>query len=254
VAQNIAAGYGKRRVLHNVSLELVTGEIVGLAGPNGSGKTTLLHCLTGYQPLMAGEVRLLGKPITELGKAQIAKQIAFVPQHTDTTFAFTVLQIVLMGRHAYAGYGAFDSDEDVDLAMEALGNLNVSGLATRLFNELSGGEQQLVLLARAFAQDASLLILDEPLTGLDLSHQFQLMSALQKAVQNQERCVFATFHDLAIASRWCNRLILLKEGSIVDDGLPLEVITSASMEKLYGVNASVYPAHEGAGVSINVRS
>lgn len=252
-ATQISAGYGGAAdIIRCLSIELMQGEMLGLVGPNGSGKTTLLHCLTGYHPLRAGAVLIGNENAAELSRQHIARHIAFVPQQTETVFSYSVLQMVLMGRHAYMGYAAVDSPEDIALAHEALDNLGIGRLAQRPYHQLSGGEKQLVLLARCFAQRSPIVILDEPLTGLDLHHQFDIMSALARARDENSAGVLATFHDLAAASRWCDRLVLLNEGEMLAQGPPAAVITPDNLATLYGVEARVQPDADGPGVTVQV--
>lgn len=249
-AENISAGYGTKPVLQDASIKLAEGELVGLVGPNGSGKSTMLHCMTGYHPLLAGHVTVLNKPVTLLNRRAVAERIAFVPQHTESVYSFSVLEMVLMGRHLFAGLSAVDSLADVDIALRELARLEITHLAGRSFGKLSGGEKQLVILARAFAQNAPVLVLDEPLTGLDLRHQYQLMKALSGAA-DERRAILATFHDLSFAARWCNRLALLKSGRVMACGTPADVITSQNITTLYGVEAQV--GRDSAGyLSIHV--
>lgn len=237
-AEQVAAGYERHKVLEGVDLRVNRGEFVGLIGPNGSGKTTLLHVCSGYHPLQTGRVLLGGEPVGRLDRAAVARHLAFLPQQTQAIFPYSALEMVLMGRHPYAGYGGLDSGEDVALAEAALAQLDVSPLAARPFNQLSGGEQQLVLLARAFAQAAPLLILDEPLNGLDLRHQLQLLRAIRAQVA--AGCgALATFHDLAMAARFCDRLVLLSQGRVYAAGQPQEVLTPAALRDVYGVQASL---------------
>ena len=253
IARGLSAGYGSRMVLDSVDLQIAPGELVGLCGPNGSGKTTLLHCLTGYNTLTGGSVTLAGKPLKTLNRREVAELVAFVPQRTEQTFSYSVLEMVLMGRHPYAGLALRDSIEDEAMALASLESLAVAGLAHRPFNELSGGEQQLVLLARAFVQRSPLLVLDEPLTGLDIRHQFQLMKALSSSIGSHDQAALVTFHDLAVAARWCTRLILLKAGQVLADGKPNDVLTTVNVDRLYGVKAAIHTGSDGVVSSIEVQ-
>jgi len=252
-ARGLCAGYGSRLVLDDVNLQIEPGELVGLCGPNGSGKTTLLHCLTGYNSIRAGSVSLGRKPVNVLNRRQVAEMVAFVPQRTEQTFSYSVLEMVLMGRHPYAGLSLRDSEQDQAMATASLETLAITELAHRPYNELSGGEQQLVLLARAFVQSSPLLILDEPLTGLDIRHQFQLMHALSTGIGSAGQGALITFHDLAVAARWCTRLILLKAGQIIADDTPAHVLTASNVERLYGVRAAIHTEKNGTITSIEVQ-
>jgi iron complex transport system ATP-binding protein len=175
-----------------------------------------------------------------LSRRSVASQIAFVPQHTDSVYSYSAVEMVLMGRHPFSGFAAVDSPADVEAAMTALHELEISHLAHRKYGQLSGGEQQLVLLARAFAQHTPVLILDEPLTGLDLRHQYQLMHALSRAAAGAgQRGILATFHDLAIAARWCTRMILLSNGRVIAAGPARQVITPEKLAAAYGIEADI---------------
>ncbi len=233
------SGYDNRAILHDVSFGLCPGDLIGLAGPNGSGKTTLLHCLTGYHGLSDGAIHLRGKNISGLSRRVIAGEIAFMPQQTESVYSYSVLEMVIMGRHPYAGLSAVDTPHDIHLAQAALDRLDIGHLCNRDFGRLSGGEKQLVLLARAFVQEAPILLLDEPLTGLDIRHQYQLMNAIQSTAGEPGHAAIATFHDLAVAARWCTKLILLRGGRIIASGPPEAVITPKNLAALYDVTATV---------------
>jgi len=237
-AEQVSAAYGSHSVLETLNLQVRRGELVGLIGPNGSGKTTLLHVCSGYHPVRSGRVLLGGEPVSSLDRAAVARHLAFLPQQTHAIFPYSALEMVLMGRHPYAGYSGLDSAEDVALAEGGMAQLDIFDLAPRPFNQLSGGEQQLVLLARAFAQAAPLLMLDEPLNGLDLRHQLQLLRAIRAQVS--AGCgALATFHDLAMAARFCDRLVLLSHGRVYAAGAPQEVLTPAALRDVYGVEGSL---------------
>ena len=254
-AKDVVAGYGTNTVLAGVNVNIRPGEIVGLVGPNGSDKSTLLQCMTGFLKLKSGNVTAAGKPLNALTRQEIARIIAFLPQRTDAIFGFSVMEMVMMGRHPYAGFGADDNREDVLIAQESLEELGVRHLAKRLFTELSGGEQQLVLLARSFAQRTPCLFLDEPLNGLDMAHQYTFMESLVWAGK-AGKAIFATYHDLGVAARWCHRIILLKNGCVIAEGPPSQVITRETLAACYGVEANVvlkdemaYPIIEITGLN-----
>lgn len=238
-ARGVQVSFGQRPVLNGIDFVLKPGELVGLVGPNGSGKTTLLHTLTGYMHASAGNVQLGGHAIESLSRASIARQLAFVPQFTDTVYGFTVDEMVLMGRYPYSGFAMVDSSKHAALTADALAQLGIAHLHGRIFNELSGGERQLVLLARALVQETPILIMDEPLTALDLRHQFEVMQGLHTHAHRPGNAAVATFHDLPAAARWCDRIVLLKAGNVVASGPPREVISPANLEAVYGVQANV---------------
>ncbi|MCX7018684.1 MAG: ABC transporter ATP-binding protein [bacterium] len=233
-ARDLVFAYDRQNAVDHVSLGLETGELLGLAGPNGAGKSTLLNLLSGFLAPLSGEVMLFGRPLAALTRREIAARIAFVPQKTESAFSFTVTEMVVMGRQPYAGLGAFDTAEDMRVAQEAMEQAEIGNLAGKFFNNLSGGEQQLVLLARALAQRAPILILDEPTSFLDLRHQWQMMN-LMKMHTRGGRLVAATFHDLNLAARWCDRIALMHNGALVACGKPAEVLNARRLESVYGI-------------------
>jgi iron complex transport system ATP-binding protein len=233
-AEGIWFKYGSRLVIDDVNVEVRTGELLGLVGPNGAGKTTLLHLLSGYLEPQDGSVYLHDQPLGSYKRKQIAREIAVVPQQTQTAFAFTALQVVLLGRHPYAGFAAVDTEEDVEIARDALRQLSLADMSERRFDELSGGEQRLVLLARALAQRTPILLLDEPLSALDLRHQWIILNLLKKLVADG-KAVLATFHDLNAAARWCDRVALIDGGRMIASGDPDEVLQPELLEATYAV-------------------
>lgn len=224
--------YGKATVLRGVSIQVQPGEIVGLIGPNGAGKSTLLHLLCGYLRPAMGSVVLGGHDAASLTRHDLARQVALVPQFADLSFGYRVLETVLMGRHAYGGLSVFDSREDLEQAYQALQEVDMTNLAERPVTELSGGEQRLVLIARALAQQSPTLLLDEPLAALDPKHQWQILTLL-KSQAVQGRAILATFHDLTAAARWCNRLVLLHQGQVLAEGAASHVLQPNLLETAY---------------------
>ena len=238
-ADQVAFSYGRRQVLRDVSLDVFPGEFLALAGCNGAGKTTLLHLLTGYLTPDAGTVTLEGEPVADLPRQEVARRIAYVPQRSATVFPFRVEEMVLMGRQPYAGLAAFDTEEDCQTAAQALDEVGLGREAgRRLFEELSGGERQLVLIARALAQQASILILDEPATYLDLRRQWEVMQLLERR-RAGGATIIATFHDLNLAARWATRIALLHEGRMAAVGTAREVLRTEILEPVYGITLRV---------------
>ena len=243
-AQHLIFSYGTQPVLRDVSLTVGQGEFLGIAGPNGAGKTTLLLAMTGYLRPQHGVVLLQGRPVVRMSRREAATRVAFVAQKTEVAFPFTALEVVLMGRHPYSGLAALDSAGDVATAMNALGRLGCSDIAEKRFNELSGGEQQLVLLARALAQEAPILVLDEPTSFLDLRRQWMALQVFAD-LRSRGVTVVATFHDLNVAARWCSTLLLLHDGVVEAAGPPADVLTPARLESLYGLALAVDTRPDG---------
>ncbi len=229
-ADNITAGYGIRPVLQNVSLQIDSGEFVGLIGSNGSGKSTLLRVLSGFIQPQSGKVTLLGSSLQQLSPMERARKISFVPQKESTDFDFTVMDLTLMGRHPHTHKGRLKT-EDFSIARQSLASTDILPLADRTVGTLSGGEHRRVLLARGLAQQGQLMLLDEPTAHLDLSHQAELMELLSR-ISRQKRNppgVVAALHDLNQAAEYCTRLILLNSGRIVADGTPDQVLTEQNL-------------------------
>ena len=236
--QRLDFSYGKRHVLKQVSLQVAAGEIVGLVGPNGSGKTTLLKIVSGLLSGYRGTVSYDGAPLTRLSRRQAAQYCAYVHQETWQPFAYRVADMVAMGRaHASRWYRA-PNDEAV--FHEALAEVGLNLDADRLMNELSGGERQLVLLARALVQSDRLLVLDEPVSHLDLKHQRTVVSALKKRAQKGSAVLWSV-HDLQLAALMCDTIYLLCQGEIVVKGPPHEALESDLLSKVFDVSLDVIP-------------
>lgn len=242
-----------RTLLDGVSLTVKTGELVGIIGPNGAGKTTLLSIMAGLLEPSAGMVYLNQVPLTTLCRRQIAQQIAFVPQATTVTdFRFSARDIVLMGRYPHRDRFASETSEDHVITTDAMRHTRVTPFADRSVTELSGGERQRVTVARALAQQPRLLLLDEPTASLDLSHQLHVLQLVHQRVTKDRLTAVTAIHDLVLASRFCDRLILLDHGGIVADGPPAAVLTPERLATVFGVVAHVSPHPVTNGLMIHV--
>ena len=193
--QKLSFAYEERRVLGRLDLEVGEGEVVVLLGPNGCGKTTLLDCIIGYRKYQAGGIRIYGKRDTEYTAADKAKRIAYVPQACASMFPFTALQIVLMGRTPHLKKLASPSAEDAEIARQALRDLGIEGFAGRPFTKLSGGEKQLVMIARAIAQDAQVILLDEPTSSLDVKNEMRVLRCVKDLVKKTGKSVVLATHQ-----------------------------------------------------------
>ncbi len=239
VLRAVEAGYGARAVLNDVSLEVRAGELVGLIGPNGSGKTTVVRVATrGLRP-WAGAVRVAGVDPYAVPNRTAARLVAVVPQELAPAFTFTVFEVVLMGRSPFLSSWSAGGSDDWAKARAAMAAANVQHLADRPLDELSGGERQRVVLAQALTQAASILILDEPTTHLDPRHMLAVMGVVRDLARRDGAAVLAVFHDLNLASAFCDRLYALDGGRIAAAGSPEEVIRPDVLRALYGVDADV---------------
>ncbi|MDD4627036.1 MAG: ABC transporter ATP-binding protein [Syntrophomonas sp.] len=236
--RNLSCGYGQRRVVDGISLKLKVGEVVGLLGANGCGKTTLIKTILGLLPVQGGEVLLDGKNIKNWTSAQIARVIGYIPQMHTPPFPFEVLDVVLMGRTAHIKPFSSPSPQDVKIAEQALDMLNISYLRDRVYTEISGGERQLVLIARALAQEPRILIMDEPTASLDFGNQIKVLSHV-KQLAGMNIAVLMSCHFPEHAFIYSNRAVLLNEGKILHSGTPGETITAERLKTLYGVDVDI---------------
>ena len=242
-----------RLLLDGISLTVKTGELVGIIGPNGAGKTTLLSIMAGLLEPSSGRVYLNQVPLSALCRRQIAQQVAFVPQATTVSdFRFSAREIVLMGRYPHRDRFAGETLEDHAIATEAMHHTRVTPFADRSVTELSGGERQRVTVAQALAQQPRLLLLDEPTASLDLSHQLHVLQLVQQRVGKDRLTAVITIHDLGLASRFCDRIVLLDHGRIVADGPPAAVLTPDRLATVFGVVAHVSPHPVTNGLMIHV--
>ncbi len=224
--------YGERRVLDAVSLTVAPGEIVGLLGPNGAGKSTLVRVVSGVLGGYTGRVLLGGSELAALSRREVARRVAVVPQEPRFDFPFTVLEIVLMGRHPHLSGLAFEAAEDLALARAALARAGAAELADRPIERLSAGERQRVVFARALAQAAPLLLLDEPVSFLDLRYQVELFDRVRELAA-EGRAVLAVLHDLNLAAEYCNRVVLLKQGRVIAQGPTAEALSYLHLKAAY---------------------
>jgi iron complex transport system ATP-binding protein len=236
-AQNISFAYDGRPVLKGISMAVEAGEFVGLIGANGSGKTTLLRALLGLLKA-SGEVRLCGDSLWTLSRQEIARRATMVHQDTRVDFALTSRDIVAMGRTPYLGRFKPEGGADREAIARAMRETGTTELAERPVTELSGGERQRVHLARALAQETRVILLDEPTANLDLAHQFEALE-LVRGFTGAGGAALAAIHDLTLASRFCDRLLLLSEGKIVAAGSPAEVITESNLACHFALRARV---------------
>jgi iron complex transport system ATP-binding protein len=241
-AVGVAAGYRGRPVLHDASLAVGAGELVGLVGPNGAGKTTLLRVLTGLLRPMAGEVRLDGRSLAAWPRAAIARRVAVVPQEDDEPLPYRVGEIVLMGRAPHRSWLGLPTAPDVAAATAAMATADVGGLADRYPDECSGGERQRVRLARALAQEPAVLLLDEPTAHLDPHHRWRLYEVLDRLRAERGCAVCVVTHDLHPLLARADRVVLLAGGRVVADGPPRAVAGREALAAVFAVPPAAVPA------------
>jgi iron complex transport system ATP-binding protein len=235
---NVTFGYREAPVLRDVSFTIDAGELVALCGPNGAGKSTLLRLLLGLHAPASGRVTLGGQPVAALSRRQIARQAALLPQDAPADVPLSVRESVSLGRLPHLGRLQPETAADVDAVERALAATDTTALAERPIAELSGGERHRAHLARALAQEAPLLLLDEPIAGLDLAHQLQALDLL-RAIVDGGRGALVALHDLSLAARRCDRMIFLAGGKIRADDVPSVVLTPETLAEVFGVRAEV---------------
>jgi len=232
--KNLSCGYDSKIILKDINFELKEEEILGIIGPNGSGKTTLFRAITSIIKSMKGEVVLQGKNIKELSFIELARKIAVVSQASNIELNTTVQDYVLLGRTPHRKkYQFLDSSHDEEIVTNALTLTETLGFRGRLLSELSGGERQLVSFSRALSQEPKLLLLDEPTSHLDITHQVKILDLIKRLNREEGITVIIILHDLNLASEYCDRLVLLNNGSIYKIGSPWEVLTYQIIEEVY---------------------
>lgn len=236
--ENLNFSYNNRPILKDISFSVNKGEFIGIIGPNGTGKSTLLKTITSTVVINEGNIKIDGKNIKNIKPKERAKLVAVVPQNFDLEFDFTVNDIVSMGRNPYLGFNDKESVKDFEHIKNALKITNTEKFKDRIFNTLSGGEQQMVLIARAIAQDTPLILLDEPTSALDLFHQLEVMNIISE-LNSKGKTIIAVLHDLNLASRFCERLIMLNKGAIFRDDVSKKVLTISNIREVYKVDVSI---------------
>lgn len=240
-AKEISFSWGGHQVLFDVDFTAEDGKFVGLIGPNGSGKSTFLKCVYRVLKQDSGCVYINGRDTRKMSYKETARLCSVVAQHNRYDFDFSVKDVVMMGRSPHKAMLQHDTAEDYRIVREALREVGMGDFEKRSFGALSGGEQQRVILARALAQQTPILILDEPTNHLDIKYQLQLLNT----VKNQGKMVVAAFHDLNIASMYCDKIYVLESGRIWAEGSPSEILTEELIWKVYGVHAQVMPGPRG---------
>jgi iron complex transport system ATP-binding protein len=249
--QDVSFSIADKLIIDRISISVKRGEFVGLVGPNGAGKTTLLRLLIGVLNPTGGEIWLGNRRLQEIRIRERARQVSYLSQETTTVFPYPVLDILLMGRYPFLGRFRRESESDLEAARRALAYVGLRGFEERYFNELSGGERQLVLFAKILVQETDLLLLDEPTSNLDIKHQDQFFSKACE-LSREKKAVVAAVHNLNIASQYCSRLILLHRGRVAIEGKPEEVLRSEQLDPVYETKTVVTRNTSTGAVVVNV--
>lgn len=233
--QNLSFSFGNRPVLQNVNLSLKQGECVAVLGDNGAGKSTLVSCISRLRRPSSGSVLIDGTPVSQMTRNELAQQVSYVAQKNELAHS-TVFDAVLLGRKPHMKWGP--SDVDYDVAEHALRAVGMEDCRLRYMSQLSGGEQQKVMLARAIAQEPKLMLLDEPTSSLDLRNQYESMELIRHCAHGHNIAVLVVIHDLNLALRFCDRFLFLKDGTVFASG-GREAVTPENIRAVYGIEASV---------------
>ena len=244
--QGLRTGHGRRVVSESVDLSIVAGEVLCLLGPNGCGKTTLFRTVLGLLPPLAGRVLVQGQPVQHWPRTEFARRVGYVPQAQAGVFAFEALDMVLMGRAARLPLLARPSGADRAMALACMQRLQIAHLAARRYTELSGGERQLVLIARALAQEPALLVMDEPTASLDFGNQIRVLEQIE-ALSAQGMAMLLSTHQPEHGLRVASRIALLGHGRLLGVGEPRAVATPAALAELYGISEAAIAAHLSGG-------
>ncbi len=234
-------GYDSHKILNDLQFQIIKGSFVSIIGPNGSGKTTLLKNISAALHPQSGKVLLKEKDIFKIKPKKLAQEIAVVPQDISVDFSFTVLETVLMGRMPYLNKFENESKKDIELAKWAMELTNTWNLRDRYITEISGGERQRVIVARALVQEPQVILLDEPVAHLDLQHQMELLELLRDLRDSNQLTIVAILHDLNLAAQFSDYIIMMKNGQIYSTGVPSKVLTADNIEKVYNMEVVVMP-------------
>lgn len=243
LVKDIVFGYGKKEVLKGVNFKVSKGEIVSIIGPNGSGKSTLVKCIDGIFKPKSGKVYIDTKDTRTMSTKELAKTMAYVPQASSDVFVQRVFDTVLMGRKPHLNWGV--RKMDLEIVEEVLDYMGLTNLAECYLDELSGGQRQKVLIARALAQEPEILLLDEPTSSLDIKHQLEVLEIVKKISNQRKSSVVMVIHDLSLAYRFSDKLVLLKDGNVFAYGEPNLVLTKENINEVYDVEVSMVNTNLG---------
>ena len=238
--QKVSLGYNHHPILRDLNLKVSPGEMVGLIGPNGCGKSTLIKALSHIINPMSGTILVDGRVISGISRRELARLVGVVPQIPLLPSTFSAFEIVLMGRNPHLGLFQSEGPRDWNLALQAMEKTATQSLADRRVNELSGGEIQCLLIARALVQETKAILLDEPTANLDIGRQVEILDLMKDLCRTQNMTVLAALHDLNLAAQYCDRLVLIHDGCVHAEGKPSEVITNSIIKQVYGAENCVY--------------
>jgi iron complex transport system ATP-binding protein len=238
--QNINLNYGQHSVVKDLSFQLSPGELLGLVGPNGCGKTSIIKSLSRVLTPNSGSILLDGKETNIISRLDLARIIGVVPQNPSLPETFTVFEVVILGRNPHLGLLSGESARDIAAVWQAMERTGITHLAKRKIGELSGGEKQRVTIARVLAQEPQIILMDEPTANLDISQQMDILHLITGMCLEKNIAGLIAIHDLNVAAQYCSRIIMLKDGEIVAEGRPVEVITAENVREVFGADMTIY--------------
>ncbi len=246
--RNLYASYRGREVLRDINIVARSGEVLSIVGPNGAGKSTLLKCIAGIVKPRRGSIRYNGVNLTSLGERRRAKIVGYLPQYIPMIFPLTVYETIMLGR--IHSFNVKPSKTDVDIVERIIKEFGLEDMRYRYINELSGGERQRIHLARIFAQDPQIMLLDEPEANLDVRYQLEILDRVRMWAKNSGRIAIMAIHDLNLAIKFSERVIVLNGGRVVADGKPSEVINTSLIEKVWGARLNIFVTSHGPRVVV----
>ena len=253
LAEDLNVGYDKKTVVEKVNISGIRGQLICLLGPNGAGKTTILRTLSGLLAPLKGTVYITGQDVRSMEKEQLAKKLAVVLTEQMSLGFLTVFEIAAMGRYPHTNHFGKLSASDVIIIGEALSAVDAYELRDRFFSELSDGEKQKVMIARALVQEPQLIVLDEPTSHLDIRHKVEVIKILQRLCEEKGITVILSLHDIDLAIKACQTVLLIRHGEIVAQGMPEEIITDGTIQKLYDIEGAYYSELMGSLEFHNIR-
>lgn len=242
--KSLSFDYPGKKVLHDIDLSVeLSGEVIAVIGPNATGKSTFFRCIAGLLKPAFGEVTLDGNTIQDMGQSLWSQRVCFTPQFFSSNAALTVFETILLAKKHLNGWRV--EPDDIEAVSTILAELKIDHLAQTYISDLSGGQQQMASLAQAFVRQPEVFLLDEPTSALDLRHQLEIMQTVRKVTHERKITTFVALHDLNLAARYADRLVLMREGRVIEDGNASDVFSSPQLAETYGVNVEIYQTKSG---------
>lgn len=237
--KNLRAGYSDKEIFKNLNLDFSRAEFVSILGPNGAGKSTLLKLINGFMKADSGEIEIAGKRVDKWQQQELAKIVTYIPQENFIQYNFTVEEIILMGRFPFISIWQSYSAKDKEIVDKIIHDLDLQKLRNKYINKLSGGEKQRTLIARAIAQDSAYILLDETFSHLDINHQVEILNIMKSLHTEKGKSIIMISHNINLSANYSQRMIALKDGQLIADGTPEEVVTTKNLAQLFDIELAV---------------